>query len=104
MPHNRALLRNAKRIEMTFDSLRRTFLACAVALSAAAVWGQAPGTGAIKGTVYDVSTSAIQQAQVTLVSETTDVTRSTTSDGAGTFTFPLLAPGTYAITVGAAGL
>ncbi|HLY42823.1 MAG TPA: carboxypeptidase-like regulatory domain-containing protein [Terracidiphilus sp.] len=88
---------------MTFDSLRRTFLACAVALSAAAVWGQAPGTGAIKGTVYDVSTSAIQQAQVTLVSETTDVTRSTTSDGAGTFTFPLLAPGTYAITVGAAG-
>lgn len=64
---------------------------------------QAPGTGAIKGTVYDQTSSAIKNARVRLVSETTGTSRTVPTDNAGSFTFSLLTPGPYSITVEAAG-
>ncbi len=64
---------------------------------------QAPGTGAIKGTVYDPSGLAIEGVHVTLISESTNAARSATTNAAGVFTFQLLTPGPYSIKADAAG-
>ena len=64
---------------------------------------QAPGTGAIKGTVYDQTSLALKGARVELVSETTAVSRTVSTDSTGSFTFPLLTPGPYSVTVKADG-
>jgi Carboxypeptidase regulatory-like domain len=81
---------------------------CALAISANSLLigialGQAPGTGAIKGSVLDPTGAIIQNAQVTVANEATEAKRVDSSDAAGTFTFPLLAPGTYVVTVQSAG-
>jgi hypothetical protein len=73
-----------------------------VALAGTAL-GQAPGTGAIKGIVYDASGSAIQSAHVVLKSENTDMTRSASTGASGEFAFPLLTPGPYELAVEATG-
>ncbi len=54
---------------------RSAFAITAAGLVMSTVLGQAPGTGAIRGTVYDPSGLAIQNAHVTAVSETTEATR-----------------------------
>ncbi len=64
---------------------------------------QAPGTGAIKGTVYDPSGLAIQNAHITVVNDLTNATRATTTSAAGSFAVSLLSPGAYSITVDAPG-
>jgi hypothetical protein len=81
---------------------------CALAISANSlligiVLGQAPGTGAIKGSVVDPTGAIIQNAQVTVANVATEAKRVDSSDAAGAFTFPLLAPGTYIVTVQSAG-
>src|SRR5450631_4042185 len=65
--------------------------------------GQTPGTGAIKGTVYDPSGRTIQNAQVTVVNASTNVARSATTTSAGVFTVSLLTPGSYMVSVNAPG-
>ena len=52
---------------------RRAFAIAATAFFTSAVLGQAPGTGAIKGTVYDPSGAVVQNARVTVASEATRV-------------------------------
>jgi hypothetical protein len=64
---------------------------------------QAPGTGAIKGTVYDPSGLAIQEAHVTVVNDLTNASRSATTTASGVFSVSLLSPGSYSITVNAPG-
>ncbi|HEY2469596.1 MAG TPA: TonB-dependent receptor [Terracidiphilus sp.] len=66
-------------------------------------YGQAPGTGAIKGRVYDASSSAVQGAHVTLVSDETAASRVSSTDSSGSFGFPLLTPGAYSVTIESAG-
>ena len=75
----------------------------AIALFTCAVYAQAPGTGAIKGNVYDPSGSAIRNARVLLKSESTAAERTASTDAAGSFRFLLLAPGPYTVTVKATG-
>src|SRR5438874_8155970 len=60
-------------------------------------------TGNIQGNVEDPSGAAVAQAKVTLVNLGTQVTASTTTDGSGNYRFLSLAPGSYKITVEAAG-
>lgn len=84
-------------------ALRSGVLAIAAALFAGVAHAQAPGTGAINGTVYDPSASIIRGAHVTVVSATTEFSRTTSTDAAGTFAFPLLTPGPYSVKVEAAG-
>ena len=66
---------------------RRAFAIAATALFTSAVLGQAPGTGAIKGTVYDPSGAVVQNARVTVASEATEARRLASTDTTGTFTF-----------------
>ena len=88
--------------------MRATFLPVGGLLAAIGVFcglvqGQAPGTGALKGTVYDSAGAIVQHAHVVLRSESTDSVRTGSSDNAGAFTFTLLSPGTYSVSVDAAG-
>ena len=64
---------------------------------------QAPGTGAIKGSVFDETSATIKGARVTLSSETTAITRTAVTDKSGSFTFQLLTPGAYSIRVEVGG-
>ncbi len=81
---------------MEYTILRRSaFAIAATGLLMSTVLAQAPGTGAMRGTVYDATGSVIRNATATLVSEATDGTRSSSTNSTGAFTFPLLAPGAY---------
>src|ERR1700756_204040 len=56
-------------------------------------------TGAINGTVTDASGAIVEGANVTVVSEATQESRTTVTGPGGTFQFSLLKPGRYSITV-----
>ncbi len=64
---------------------------------------QAPGTGAIVGTVRAPQGLAVVHAAVSVVSESTGVTRSAATNGEGGFSMTLLSPGSYTVTVSDAG-
>ncbi|HEY1578321.1 MAG TPA: TonB-dependent receptor [Terracidiphilus sp.] len=86
-----------------FASHLSAMVMCALLLFVTVTHAQAPGTGAIKGMVYDQTSSALKGARVKLVSEATEMSRTVSTDKVGSFTFPLLTPGPYSITVEAAG-
>lgn len=66
-----------------------------------ALYGQA--TGSISGTVTDSSGSAVPAAKVTVTAPATGFTRSTTTNGQGEYTVPLLGVATYNIEVALQG-
>ncbi len=59
--------------------------------------------GSISGTVKDPSGAAIAQATISLVNKGTAVQRFASSDGRGTYTFPVLPIGEYVLEVNHAG-
>src|SRR5437667_12716700 len=79
-------------------SIRVLFLVLVMASSARAQF-----TGNIQGTVSDPSGAAVAQAKVTLINVATQVSATTTTDASGSYRFLSLAPGSYKITVEAAG-
>jgi hypothetical protein len=85
--------------------LQRSFAVSAtlVLVLARMTFAQAPGTGAISGTVYDPSNRAIHNAEVLAVNEATHVSRSVLTTEEGVFRVPLLLPGSYTVTVKAPG-
>src|SRR5207237_6514365 len=65
---------------------------------------QSPSTGAqLSGTILDPNGAVVPGASVTLRSEITAIERSTTSDGAGQYSFVLVPAGRYTLSVDAAG-
>jgi hypothetical protein len=64
-------------------------------IQAAMAWGQAPGTGAIQGSVVDPSGHPVANVLVTVENEATDVSRSVITNGSGLFTAAMLPPGEY---------
>lgn len=60
-------------------------------------------TGSVSGTVRDPSGAVVPKADVTLINEATNNTRTVLSDSAGYFTFAGVDTGTYSITVSATG-
>jgi len=71
-----------------------------IALSASA---QVAGTGSIQGTVTDSTGAVMPNADVTLISQATHVTRNAKTNGGGTYSFPNIDVGTYSVSVGTAG-
>ena len=57
------------------------------------------GAGAVSGTIEDTAGSAIPGATITITNQATALTRTASSTGAGQFSFPVLPPDTYVITV-----
>jgi hypothetical protein len=80
-----------------------TALALLMFLWVSALSSQAPGTGAISGTVYDPANRVVGGAVVLAVSDATHVSRSMMTSSEGLFRIPLLLPGTYTVTVTASG-
>ncbi len=70
---------------------------------AGSAWGQAPGTGAISGVVLDPSNRVVGNAEVLAVNEATQSARSVFTTAEGVFRVLLLPPGSYTVTVKAAG-
>src|ERR1700758_381808 len=66
--------------------------------------GQGGATGAITGTVQDVSDAVIAGAKVNVIDEATgQVLRQVSTDGSGTFVATLLPVGSYSLEVSAPG-
>ena len=64
-----------------------------------AMCGQAPGTGAINGHVFDAARLPIANAQIFVVNESTHTSRIVGTTAEGFFSAPLLTPGSYSVTV-----
>ena len=74
---------------------------CLVVCSMASA--QAPGTGAVSGTVLDHDSLPVKEAQVTVTEESTHASRTVLTEPHGAFTVPLLKPGSYTLTALASG-
>jgi hypothetical protein len=80
--------------------LKRRLLVFVLGLAS---WLQAQTTGRMIGTVTDQTGAAIAGAEVVVHSNATGESRTLRSDSAGNFTFPLLQPDLYELTVSAPG-
>ena len=89
---------------MTFKNLgRAVFAAAVIASMTSAVYAQSSTQGALDGTVFDATNALVGKATVTITSNTTAATITLTSDDSGFFKAPLLEPGSYTVTIAAAG-
>jgi len=79
------------------------FVAMLLAYGRLVAGAQAPGTGAISGTVVDPDGLPIKSASVTAVRDSTRAKRVTITSLTGEFTFSLLTPATYTVAVEAPG-
>ncbi len=84
-----------------FGRLQRAAVVSAVLVAGASA--QSVTQGAITGTVEDASGAAVPKATVVIVNTATNQTLTLTADDKGFFNAPLLQPGTYKVTIGAAG-
>ena len=79
------------------------FAAFLAVLGALTVWVEPAQAqllqGSITGNVTDASQAAVAGAKVVAVEQTTNFTRDTTTNAAGTYNLPTMPPGTYNITV-----
>jgi hypothetical protein len=64
---------------------------------------QSATQGAVGGTIFDTNGAAIPNAPVSIVNDGTGAQFQVQSDGSGYFKAPLLEPGTYTISIAAAG-
>ncbi len=83
------------------------FVVCAIYMlvgSISTARAQAPGTGAIAGVVLDPAGAVVPHAQVSLVNESTGLSRALATAPDGLFRATLLSPGNYSIEVLAPGL
>ncbi len=84
--------------------MQKLALTCAVAfLAAGAAGAQSTTQGAIAGTVFDATEAAVPNATVKIHNDGTNADITLTSGESGFFKAPQLAPGTYTVTVEAAG-
>ena len=72
-------------------------------LAALPLVAQAPGTGAVAGSISDPSGAVIPHARVTVVSEETAASREAATSAEGLFRISLLPPGNYSIDAAASG-
>jgi Carboxypeptidase regulatory-like domain len=98
------LVRNKCRIAPRVIAICGTFaLAVSGWIGTSVCLGQNAGTGAIAGTVTDPSDKTVPQAQITVTNEATHATTVVETRSGGTYTVPLLLPGTYAVEVSKQG-
>ena len=81
-----------------FSRCRTLLLSLSPALLAGAVLAQG-NQGSIRGTISDSSGAALAEAQVTVTSEATGVSKSLTTNGSGFYSADALTPGEYSVRV-----
>jgi hypothetical protein len=90
-------------VDITVSGIHRLVLYLLVVVSSADVCAQSASTGALTGTVTDLTAAVVPNAKVTLRNYGTEETRTAITDRAGLYRFSLLPPGDYELTVEAAG-
>ena len=88
---------------MTHTSSGLRALCATLLFGTAAAYGQTTTQGAITGTVFDATNAAIPGATILIHNDANNADLKLTSNGSGFFTAPQLAPGTYTVTISAAG-
>jgi hypothetical protein len=83
--------------------MKQMFAVATLFVATAAMSGQSTSQGAIAGTVEDVTNAVVPGATVTIHNNGTNAEEHFTADSSGYFKAPLLEPGTYTVTIGAAG-
>jgi hypothetical protein len=101
------------RLEAAINTFRRpkmmkmktmmVLLVALLCLASGHVLAQSTTQGGISGTVMDESDAAIPNARVLIHNDATNADLVVTSDGAGLYRAPLLAPGTYTVTFSVSG-
>ena len=81
----------------------KLLLAAVLCVTAGAVFAQSTTQGAISGTVMDETDASIPNAKVLVHNNATNADQTLTSDNAGLFRAPQLAPGTYTVTISISG-
>jgi hypothetical protein len=74
-----------------------------VCMAARPMVAQSTTQGAIGGTVEDPTGAVVADATVTIHNDATNATSVTKTDASGNFAAPLIEPGTYTVTIAAAG-
>jgi hypothetical protein len=80
----------------------KLLVCCFFFLPSTSAWAQS-FLGSINGTAYDSTGAVVPQAKVALTETTTGVQRSTSTNDGGAYLFADLVPGTYSLTIRAAG-
>jgi|HubBroStandDraft_5_1064220.scaffolds.fasta_scaffold15812_2 hypothetical protein len=80
-----------------------TFSVMLALLVPSVVLAQSNTEGAIAGTVTDPSSAVLPNVTVTIKSLDTGFTASQTTSSSGAYSFPLVGPGNYVVTIGATG-
>lgn len=88
---------------MCKDAIRKGFAALALALSLFATAGAQEFRGSLSGSVTDPNGAALPGATVEIKNVETNVASSVTTNDEGGYSFPLLQPGRYTLTVTAGG-
>jgi hypothetical protein len=84
--------------------MKRTLVAAGVFFIAAATMSaQSTSQGAIAGTVEDATNAVVPSAAITIHNDGTNAEQHLTADSSGYFNAPLVEPGTYTVTIAAAG-
>jgi hypothetical protein len=89
---------------MNSNSWRRLFFLLGIISVSVATRSQAPGTGAIRGTVRNQNGQPVPSASVEVENQGTQGKRDAVSDASGVYSVPLLSPGTYKVHAVAAGM
>jgi hypothetical protein len=76
---------------------------CFLAMSVSSVFAQTAGTGALTGTVKDASGAVMPNVTVTATSNDTNEERTVATGANGSYTIPLLPPGSYRVKFEAPG-
>lgn len=88
---------------MIFAKSNRVFAVLIILASAIAVSAQGPGTGAVRGTVFDPHMRALPNAQIVIENQATHSKRAATTNRSGEYSVAFLSPGTYSISADASG-
>src|SRR5215475_10737055 len=83
--------------------VRTTLIAALIVASAAAIGLSQEFRGSITGRVVDNNGAAVANAAVSITNAATNTSSSTTTNGDGDYTALYLTPGSYSVTVEAAG-
>lgn len=105
MPRNRTSARLAL-VSLPYSSKCSAILTLALTLLACLLWGgvsSGQATTSVRGTVTDPTGNAVVGASVVLANAESKTDRSVTTGEQGEYQFLLIPPGTYTLTVKAAG-
>jgi hypothetical protein len=89
---------------MNLNSWRRLQILTGIISVSVATWAQAPGTGAIRGTVLNQNSQPVPGASIEVENQGTQGKRLAVSNDSGEYSVPFLPPGTYKVRALAPGM